>query len=78
MVDGIGHRKVRGINKERAEPLGEGADVGAEESVNSVGESVVRSESAGGQGGQCQAGAHRVHQVRTWPRHWLRRVVATW
>ena len=52
-----------------AEPLGEGADVRAKESVDCVGESVVRAEAAIGERRHGQARTHGVHHVRTWAWH---------
>lgn len=54
-----------------AEPLGEGADVRAKESVDCVGESVVRAEAAIGERRHGQARTHGVHHVRTWAWHGL-------
>lgn len=50
VVDRIGQRGGEGLAESEggAEPLGEGTDVGAEEGVEGVGESVVRAETAVG------------------------------
>lgn len=77
VVDGIGQEGAEGageaeageVGEGGADPLGEGADVGAEEGVEGVGEGVVGSECAAGEGREGDPGAHGVHQVRTWARH---------
>lgn len=71
MVDDIGQIGGKGSAEAEGggEPLGEGADVRAEEGVDGVGESVVRTEAAVGDGREGQARAHGVHQVRSWAWH---------
>lgn len=52
VVDYIGQRGAEGVTKAKggSEPLGEGAEVGAEEGVDGVGKRVVRAEPAIGGG----------------------------
>uniref|UniRef100_A0A9I9CEA4 Uncharacterized protein n=1 Tax=Cucumis melo TaxID=3656 RepID=A0A9I9CEA4_CUCME len=55
--------------KNGGQPIGEGADVGTEESVDGVKESMVGTKSAVGESGQSHAGAHGVEHVRPRSRH---------
>lgn len=69
-----GHGEVPrggGRREERAEPLGEGAEVRAEERVRCVDGAVVRPEAAvrAGEPRQRRAARQSVQQVRPWPRH---------
>lgn len=52
-----------------SEPFGEGAEIGAEEGVDGVGEGVVWAESAVGYGGQGLARGQGVEHVGPWPWH---------
>lgn len=54
-----------------SKPLGEGAEIGAEEGVDGVGEGVVWAEPAVGYGGQGLARAQGVEHVGPWPWHGL-------
>lgn len=69
VVDSVGKSRAEADSDGGAEPLGEGADVGAEEGVDGIGQGVVCTEAAIGEGGQAQARAHGVHEVRTRARH---------
>jgi hypothetical protein len=69
-----GHGEVPrggGRGEEGAEPLGEGAEVRAEERVRCVDGAVVRPEAAvrAGEPRQRRTARQSVQQVRSWPRH---------
>lgn len=69
IVDQGGELRAEPEAEDGVEPLGEGADVGAEEGVDRVEEGVVGAEPAAAEGGQRQARTHGVHEVRTRARH---------
>lgn len=64
IVDVVSQSRAQGLNggtDNGAEPLGEGADVWTEKSVDGIDEGMVRAEPAVGKCGQGQTRAHRVH-----------------